>query len=54
MKCSRRCLIRLFSFGIFALVVLIARNFILKGEAENSRLALANSYNGAVEQLADA
>ena len=53
MKCSRRCLIRLFSFGIFALVVLIARNFILMGEADRSRLALSNTYASAVEQLAD-
>ncbi len=54
MKCSRRCLIRIFSFGIFALVVLIARNFVLMDEARSSRMALANSYSGAVEQLADA
>lgn len=54
MKCSRRCLIRIFSFGVFALVVLIARNFMLMDEARTSRLALANSYSGAVEQLADA
>ena len=53
MKCSRRCLIRLFSFGIFALVVLIARNFILMGEADRSRLALSNTYASAVEHLAD-
>ena len=54
MKCSRRCLIRIFSFGIFALVVLIARNFKLMDDASRSRLALANSYSSAVEQLADA
>lgn len=54
MNCSRRCLIRIFSFGIFAIVVLIARNFALMDEAENSRLALAGNYQGAVERLADA
>jgi len=54
MNCSKRCLIRIFSFGIFALAVLIARNFALMDEAEKSRLALAGSYQGAVEQLADA
>lgn len=54
MKCSRRCLIRLFSFGIFALVVLIARNFILMSEAHDSKLALSNTYSSAVQQLADA
>ena len=54
MNCSRRCLIRIFGFGIFAIVVLIARNFALMEEAEKSRLALAGSYSGAVEQLADA
>ncbi len=53
MKCSRRCLIRIFTFGIFTLVVLIARNFELMGEADRSRLALAASYSSAVEQLAD-
>ncbi len=54
MKCSRRCLIRIFSFGIFALIVLIARNFQLMDDASKSRLALANNYSSAVEQLADA
>ena len=54
MNCSKRCLIRIFSFGIFALAVLIARNFALMDEAEKSRLALAGSYQSAVEQLADA
>ena len=49
MNCSKRCLIRIFSFGIFALAVLIARNFALMDEAEKSRLALAGSYQGAVE-----
>lgn len=54
MKCSRRCLIRIFSFGIFALVVLIARNFKLMDDASRTRLALANTYSSALEQLADA
>lgn len=54
MKCSKRCLIRIFSFGIFAIVVLIARNFKLMGDVQQSRLALENSYQSAIEQLADA
>ena len=53
MKCSRRCLIRIFSFGIFALVVLIARNFALMDKNQRSRLALSNTYTSAAEQLAD-
>ena len=54
MKCSKRCLIRLFSFGIFALAILIARNLKLMDDAKKSRLALENSYHSSVEQLADA
>lgn len=54
MKCSKRCLIRLFSFGIFAIVLLLARNFKLMSDAQQSRLALENTYKSAIEQLADA
>ena len=54
MNCTRRCLIRLFTFGAFALVVLIARNIVLMDEANRSRMALNAAYSGAVEQLADA
>ena len=54
MKCKRRCLIRVFTFGIFALTVLIARNFMLMDEARRNTLVLNASYASALEQLADA
>ena len=51
---KRRTLIRILSFSVIALAVLLARNIILMRENENANLTIRNNYVRAIEELSTA